>query len=117
MLATFEMSFSCPHCTSRLTKRNMQRAYVTVRDGATQQIIRQAKQVPVLINYTVGKQRLEKSPDDFDKAMLAAIDNEKLTDWFPADPMMGIGENWGADGERVCMLALLLYITFTPSAI
>jgi DNA modification methylase len=87
--------FSCPHCTSRLTKRNMQRAYITVHDNAVHKTIRQAKQVPVLINYTVGKQRLEKSPDDFDKALLIAIENEKLNDWFPADPMMGVGEKWG----------------------
>ena len=87
--------FACPHCNSRLTKRNMQRAFVTVRDAALHQTIHQAKQVPVLINYTVGKQRLEKTPDDFDRALLTAIENETISDWFPTEPMMGKGEKWG----------------------
>jgi DNA modification methylase/DNA-directed RNA polymerase subunit RPC12/RpoP len=87
--------FACPHCNSRLTKRNMQRAFVTIRDDAIQQTIRQAKQVPVLINYTVGKQRLEKTPDDFDRALLTVIENDKMKDWFPTEPMMGKGEKWG----------------------
>ncbi len=53
-----------------LTKRRMDRAWVTKHDPYITQssslspqssIIRQAKQVPVLINYSVGKKRFEKS--------------------------------------------------------
>jgi hypothetical protein len=55
--------FDCPHCTALLNKRNMQRAFVTIHDSALRQTLRQAKHVPVLINYSVGKQRLEKVPD------------------------------------------------------
>ena len=87
--------FSCPSCTARLTKRNMEKAFVTVRDTATNQTIRQAKQVPVLINYTVGKKRREKVPDEFDRALLVAIADEKSTAWIPSEPMMGKGERWG----------------------
>jgi len=52
--------FPCPHCGAQLTKRNMDRAWVTKYDRAIGQTIRQAKQVPVLINYSVGKKRYEK---------------------------------------------------------
>lgn len=79
--------FACPHCAARLTKRNMQRSFVTLHDAALGQTIRQAKQIPVLINYTHGKRRVEKAPDDFDRALLSLIDKEKLTDWFPAERM------------------------------
>jgi DNA modification methylase/DNA-directed RNA polymerase subunit RPC12/RpoP len=79
--------FACSHCGTKLTKRSIERSYVTSHDASLNQTIQQAKQVPVLINYTVGKQRLEKSPDKFDRALLIAIENEKPTAWFPADRM------------------------------
>ena len=79
--------FTCPHCNARLTKRRIDRVFVTVRDPALNQTIRQAKQVPVLINYTVGKHRREKKPDDFDQALLGMILGEKPTAWFPMDRM------------------------------
>ena len=87
--------FPCPSCTARLTKRKMEKAFVTLRDTALNQTIRQAKQVPVLIDFTIGKQRLEKEPDDFDRAMLSAIGNEKYATWIPSGLMLGKGERWG----------------------
>lgn len=79
--------FPCPHCNTRLTKRNMERAFVTVTDAGLKKNIREAKQVPVLINYTTGKHRSEKLPDEFDRALLNIISNNNLADWFPTDPM------------------------------
>lgn len=79
--------FPCPHCKARLTKRSMERAFVTYRDSALNEIIKQAKQVPVLINYTKGKDRLEKTPDDFDRALLQAIEVQKFVKWFPSKRM------------------------------
>ena len=92
---TVRDEFPCPSCKARITKRNMERAFITLRDPAINKTIRQAKQVVVRINYTTGKQRFEKRPDDFDRALLAAIDEEKVTSWIPATPMMGKGEKWG----------------------
>ncbi len=79
--------FPCPHCAARLKKRSVDRAYVTVRDFGLNQTIRQAKQVPVLINYTVGKQRLDKKPDEFDRALVSVIENDTPEVWFPTDRM------------------------------
>ena len=45
--------FPCPHCGTLLTKRRMDRAWVSKYDRAIKQTVRQAKQVPVLINYSV----------------------------------------------------------------
>jgi hypothetical protein len=77
--------FPCPGCSSLLTKRRMERAWITRFDDAIGETIRQAKQVPVLINYTVGKKRHEKEPDAFDRALLGMIDSLKIPYWYPTD--------------------------------
>jgi DNA modification methylase len=79
--------FPCPHCNVNLTKRSLERAWVTQRDTTIKQTIRRAKQVPVLINYSVGTKRFEKKPDAFDAALLQAIEDTDLSYWFPTDRM------------------------------
>lgn len=80
--------FPCPHCSAKLTKRNMDRSWVTKYDSAIKETIRQAKQVPVLINYSVGGKRFEKIPDEFDFALIEKIENSDIPYWFPTDRMM-----------------------------
>jgi len=79
--------FPCPHCGASLTKRHMDRAWVTGFDKAINQTVRQAKQVPVLINYSVGKTRYEKTPDTFDLALNEKIARLDIPYWFPIDRM------------------------------
>ncbi len=66
--------FKCPHCGAKLTKANLERAWRTVYDKALGETIKQAKQVPVFINYTVGKKRYEKKPDKFDLELIQKIE-------------------------------------------
>jgi len=84
--------FPCPHCGAMLNKRRMERAWVNKYDGAIKQTIRQAKQVPVLINYTVGGKRAEKTLDEADLALIAKVDRIDIPYWFPTDRMMEGGE-------------------------
>lgn len=84
--------FPCPHCKANLTKRKMDRAWVTRFDKAINQAIRQAKQVPVHINYTVDGKRAEKAPDKADLALIAKIENSDIPCWFPTERMMEGGE-------------------------
>jgi hypothetical protein len=84
--------FPCPHCSAELTKRSMERAWVTTLDSAIQQPVRHAKRVPVLINYSVGKQRFEKQPDSSDLALIDKTENILISYWFPTDRMMEGGE-------------------------
>jgi 16S rRNA G966 N2-methylase RsmD/predicted RNA-binding Zn-ribbon protein involved in translation (DUF1610 family) len=79
--------FPCPHCGARLTKRTMDRAWVTKYDKAIGQTIRQTKQVPVLINYSVGSKRYEKTPDAFDLALIEKIEALDIPYWVPTDRM------------------------------
>ncbi len=93
--------FPCPQCGAMLTKKNMERAWVTRQDpdiGITAgvepntspggAIIRQAKQVPVLINYSVGKKRFEKKPDAEDLAVADKIQQDRLVHWYPTNRMV-----------------------------
>ncbi len=84
--------FPCPHCSASLTKRNMERAWVTRFDPAINETLRQARQVPVLISYTVGKKRYEKAPDAFDLELIERIDRSDIPYWFPKERMMDGGE-------------------------
>lgn len=58
--------FLCPHCSTHLTKRNMERAFNSSFDKDISEISKKAKIVPVLINYTIDGKRFDKVPDSFD---------------------------------------------------
>lgn len=79
--------FPCPHCSATTTKRSLERAWEFVHDEALRETVRRAKQVPVLINYSVGKKRFEKKPDEDDLDLLDQIEMKRLPYWYPMDRM------------------------------
>ncbi|MDL1944580.1 site-specific DNA-methyltransferase [Chloroflexi bacterium CFX2] len=95
--------WDCPSCRTRLSKsprkesrtQRAERAFETKYDRALGQTVRMAKQVPVLINYSVGKKRHEKRPDEHDLALIEKIENSDIPYPFPTTPMMFKGDNWG----------------------
>jgi len=80
--------FPCPHCSAKLTKRNMDRGWVMKYDSAIKETIKQVKQVPVLINYSVGKKSFKKEPDEFDFSLIEKIENSEIPYWFPTERMI-----------------------------
>ncbi|WP_206706138.1 DNA methyltransferase [Anoxybacillus flavithermus] len=78
-------TFNCPSCGSEHTKRSVERAWVTRFDSAINETIRQVKQVPVLINYSVGNKRFEKQPDAEDLALIEKIEEMEIPYWFPTN--------------------------------
>jgi hypothetical protein len=66
--------FPCPHCNAGLTKKKLERLYVTKLDSATGTTLQAPKRVPSLIAYRIGKTKYEKKPDAADLATLAKID-------------------------------------------
>lgn len=80
-------TFFCPQCRSELSKRNCTRAQETYFDTRLKKTFTMAKQVPVLINYSVGKKRFEKKPDEFDLALIEKINNMEIPYWYPTDRM------------------------------
>lgn len=75
--------FNCPHCHSELRKRDCAHAQQTVYDSVLEKVITQYRQVPVLINYSVGKKRFEKKPDADDLAMMDRIEQMRINTWVP----------------------------------
>ena len=75
--------FSCPHCGASLTKKRMDRVIETKFDPAIGETVKQAKQIPVLINYSIGKKRYEKTPDEFDLALIEYIEKSEIPYWYP----------------------------------
>jgi DNA modification methylase len=83
-------SFPCPHCNAELTKRRLERAWANKFDVAIGETIKQAKQVPVKINYSVAgvSGRFEKKPDESDLALIAKIEGEDIPYWHPSSRMI-----------------------------
>ena len=77
------IEFQCPHCNSSLTRRSIQRAWVSLYDNIINKHIRQVKQKPVLLKYTVNGKSYEKSPDKKDLELIRGIDLKDLPHWFP----------------------------------
>ena len=79
--------FPCPRCGALHTKRTLDRAWETVYDRALKAPVRRARQVPVLIHYTVGRRRYEKTPDAADLELLHRIEESDVPYPFPTDPL------------------------------
>jgi hypothetical protein len=75
--------FPCPHCGVELTKQRMERLYENKYDPLTMKTNAVIKRVPVLINYSIGKSRYEKKPDDNDLLLLAKIEGLSLPSQLP----------------------------------
>lgn len=80
-------TFSCPHCGVVLTKKKMDRLYITRHDKALNSTVRTLKRKPALIVYKVGKTRYEKKPDQIDMDILARIDSLDWPSKVPVDPL------------------------------
>ncbi len=81
-------AYPCPHCSAEIQKADCERAKITFYDKATQQEITQAKQVPVLINYTFDNKRYEKKPNPDDIQLIQKINEADIPYWFPVNRMM-----------------------------
>lgn len=80
-------SFACTNCGATLNKRTLERAWATKYDAKSATTLKLAKQVPVLINYSVGTKRFEKAPDQQDLLKLDKIDSKDIPYWYPTDPL------------------------------
>lgn len=77
--------YNCPDCSAKITKTKCERATITKYDKYIDKEITQAKQMPVMINYTYKKKRYEKKPDDFDLELIKKIEDSDIPYWFPID--------------------------------
>jgi len=74
---------SCPQCSAQLSIRQLKRTWIELYDYEIGKKIKQVKQKPVLINYSVGTKRFEKYPDTFDLKIIEDLNNSKLENIVP----------------------------------
>ncbi len=80
--------FPVPNCQGKNAKKTPANAPCTFfSDSAINPTVTQAKQVPVLINYSWNKKRYEKTPDAGDLALIDKIEESEIPHWFPTDKM------------------------------
>jgi DNA modification methylase len=75
--------FECNTCRALLTKRELERSTEMLVDTESQQSVKIAKQVPVLIIYDVGSGRFTKQPDEDDLLLVEASKVEPVTGFYP----------------------------------
>ncbi len=92
---TVRDEFPCPHCSTTLTKRTIERSLEACYDEIIDGTVRQPKQVPVLISYSLGRKRFEKVPDRFDVALLDYIQSTRTPHQVLTQPMLFKGVEWG----------------------
>lgn len=68
----------CPKCGSQESISTLTRAWETRFDRELQEAVKQAKQVPVLINYRIGSKRFEKHPDQDDLVKIKKLTESPL---------------------------------------
>ncbi|MFC1584567.1 DNA methyltransferase [Fibrobacterota bacterium] len=79
--------FNCNHCNSLLKKRNLQRATSTYLDKYLNKPVKLAKQVPVLIKYTIDKKSYTKIPDSKDYKLIEDIESKDVPFDIPVFPL------------------------------
>lgn len=79
--------FACPHCTAELTKKRLERYYLTIMDGATGESRKLPKRVPVLVNYRVGSDTYERPVTEADLKILERIEALPLPSEVPTIPI------------------------------
>ena len=76
--------FNCPHCNASVTKARLDLLYESRFGSAIGETTKVPKRVPVLINYSVGKGKYEKVPDETDLNILARIAKLQLPAEVPS---------------------------------
>ncbi len=79
--------YNCPNCSAEIKKTECERLWEEYDSSVLGKMINFPKQVPVLINYFIGKKRFEKKPDDFDLKLLKKIEKNEIPYWFPINEM------------------------------
>ena len=92
--------FPCPACDALLTKRQLNRLYISEYDSAIERTVETTKRVPVLINYTLNGTKQEKKPDPADMELLQQIAAADKPVEVPVDRMMHAPEDVASWGDE-----------------
>ena len=79
--------FPCPNCSAQLTKKKMDRVWLTEYDSLVKDTVKVAKQVPTLINYSIGSKRFFKVADKSDLDLYEKIKAIGISSDVPHDKL------------------------------
>jgi DNA modification methylase len=79
--------FPCRHCKAELTKDRSQRVFETIMDQELGNPRKQIRLVPVAINYSLGRLRYSKEPDEKDKEIIRRVASMRLPKPVPTIAM------------------------------
>lgn len=87
--AEVRSKFSCPYCNALLSKEISNRAWQIGYDSSIKSTIKHAKQIPVLIIYSVNGQkgRFKKKPEEYDAQKILKINEHEIIQWFPTSEL------------------------------
>jgi len=88
-----EDKFVCPHCASSLRKTDCANAMTTFFDHFSSTSKTVTKQVPVLINYSIGTKKYVKTPDSHDLDIIERISSLTPVYFAPTERMPEGGES------------------------
>jgi DNA modification methylase len=84
--------FKCKNCNLTISKNQLERVWEPKFDNYLGKTIRQAKTVPVFINYSYGNSRFKKDVDEFDLRLIQNISENNIPYQFPTD-LLPVGFN------------------------
>lgn len=84
--------FHCSHCNHLISKDNLEKYQETIYDSNINETIYRTKQTPVLINYSIGKKRYQKTPDQYDLDIIDKINAIEIKTYVPAQRLPEGGE-------------------------
>jgi predicted RNA-binding Zn-ribbon protein involved in translation (DUF1610 family) len=80
---TIKEEFNCDKCNSILTKRKVEKVFVTKFNPITNKAYKVKKEIPVEICYKASGRRFYKKPDKADLELIEKISNYKINNWLP----------------------------------
>ncbi|KKM78828.1 hypothetical protein LCGC14_1356060 [marine sediment metagenome] len=78
-------NYQCNNCETDVKKKDLKKKFERIFDDSLNCEVEILKQVPVLINYTVGKKRFVKTPDENDLTILKEISTNNIPYWYPSN--------------------------------
>jgi DNA modification methylase len=82
---TVRDEFPCPHCSSAMSKRRLERVFESGIDPKLGTLWKRVRFRPSLIQYRVGKTKCEKTPDADDLEILRKIEETEWPDSIPSN--------------------------------
>lgn len=87
MRVTSLESYPCPSCGSFQSRKTAKFATETYFDEGLNRTHKRVKQVPVIVVGKDGKEKIQRSPNEYDIELLKTIEDTKIDKWYPIEAL------------------------------